>query len=191
MELHLTTELDAVNVMLKAIGETPIETLDDAGLTDASIARDVLAEVTREVLSIGFYFNTDDAFTFALDVDGKAAVPTNVLSMKPVGGAPIVPRAGFLYDRSAQSDVFDADSAPVMEVRWLFDFETIPETARRYITIRAARIFQDRVQGSESIHSFNKSDEEQAEAALIREDDGYNTANTLSDTQDATDIWSR
>lgn len=193
MILSPTTELDAVNVCLKAIGETPIDTLVNIGLTDAAIARDLLAEVTREVLSLGWYFNSDEAFVFALDTDNKAAVPPNVMSLRPskADARRLVPRGGFLYDMDAKTNVFDPASPPTLDVRWLFDFETLPETARRYITLRAARLFQDRVQGSDSIHSFTERDETQAQRALRMEDDAFNPANVSTDTQDQLDIWSR
>ena len=44
----------------------------------------------------------------------------------------------------------------------LLDFTDIPEVARRYITIRSARIFQDRVLSSPNIHGFQLTDEQQA-----------------------------
>ena len=41
----------------------------------------------------------------------------------------------------------------------LLDFEDLPEAARRYITIRAARIFQDRVVSSNDLHIYQERDE--------------------------------
>ena len=55
----------------------------------------------------------------------------------------------------------------------LLDFESIPEQARRYITIRASRIFHDRTLGANALHRFSRQDElvalsilKQAEAAV-------------------------
>ena len=42
----------------------------------------------------------------------------------------------------------------------------MPENARRYIMIRAARIFQDRLVGSEKNSMFTRGDEQQALIAL-------------------------
>ena len=41
----------------------------------------------------------------------------------------------------------------------LLDFEQIPEQARRYITIRASRIFHDRTLGANALHRFSRQDE--------------------------------
>lgn len=194
MTLTPTTTLEAVNVMLKAIGETPVNTLDVTGLTDAAIAQDILREITREVQGVGWYFNVDEAYTLAPAADGTVAVPANVLFLKPNPANEtrrLVPREGKLYDKDAQSNIFDPALPPIMDVTWFFDFEQIPETFRRFITIRAARIFQDRVQGSDSIHSFQERDEMQAQTAMIAENDSYFPANYLNDAVDVSEIWSR
>ena len=53
--LAQTTELDAVNIMLNTIGESPVNSLDDGlPVADAAIARSVLREVTIDVQSPGW-----------------------------------------------------------------------------------------------------------------------------------------
>ena len=53
-----------------------------------------------------------------------------------------------------------ASIAPVVAtVVSLLDFENIPEQARRYITIRASRIFHDRTLGANALHRFSRQDE--------------------------------
>ena len=47
------------------------------------------------------------------------------------------------------------------------NFKDLPEPARRYISIRAARIFHDRVVGSGELHRFYQEDELQAWSTLI------------------------
>lgn len=56
MELTCTTELEAVNALLGAVGETPVNTLEDLGFTDAAIALSVLRSKSRETQSKGWYF---------------------------------------------------------------------------------------------------------------------------------------
>ena len=72
----------------------------------------------------------------------------------------IVERGRKLYDRIANSYVFT--SGVQVDAVILLDFTDIPEVARRYITIRSARIFQDRVLSSTNIHGFQLVDEQQA-----------------------------
>ena len=53
MTLATTTKLEAVNSMLTAIGETPVNTITNATTTDVSIALQVLDNVSREVQQQG------------------------------------------------------------------------------------------------------------------------------------------
>ena len=53
------TELEAVNILLTTIGEAPVNTLTGNQVTDVSIANQVLNEVSREVQSQGWHFNTE------------------------------------------------------------------------------------------------------------------------------------
>ena len=53
-----------------------------------------------------------------------------------------------------------------VNITWFLEFTELPETARRYITIRAARIFQDRMLASETLHAFHQVDELSALSAL-------------------------
>ena len=49
----------------------------------------------------------------------------------------------------------------------LLDFPALPEPARRYITLRASRIFHDRVVGANELHKFYQEDEQEAWAMLL------------------------
>jgi len=51
-------------------------------------------------------------------------------------------------------------------VTYIFDWEDLPQTARHYFMIKAARRFQDRVVGSEKHHSFQEIDEYHALVAF-------------------------
>jgi hypothetical protein len=63
----------------------------------------------------------------------------------------------------------------------MFDFEELPETVRRYVVIRAARIFNDRVVGDQLHHAFTAQDEMAALAAL-KEFDGETADNSIFDS---------
>ncbi len=54
-----TTELEAVNAMLAAIGEAPISALEGATQADVQIALALLRMTTREVQSWGWRWNLD------------------------------------------------------------------------------------------------------------------------------------
>ena len=55
MTTSTTTKLEAVNVMMTSIGETPVNTITSATTTDVSIAISILDNVSREVQSVGWH----------------------------------------------------------------------------------------------------------------------------------------
>jgi hypothetical protein len=172
MPLTKTTRLQAINTMLSVIGETPVSSTT-APRADAQIANNILDEVTREILSYGWQFNTERDVEWTPDSSGYIYVPESItrVDMEPPNTVYDVTirynatvGSTLLYDLKTNSYVFGGP-VKVMYVM-LFDFDQIPEEARRYICIRASRIFQDRVVGSEKIHAFSLSDEVQALAKL-------------------------
>ena len=165
------TELEAVNTMLVTIGEQPVSSLDNlAGLQDASIARQILSNISRAVQSKGWVFNLDLQVTYTPDANGEINLGSNVLRIDSTSKVrsttkDIVERGGKLYDRENNTSVF-TDSIKVDRVIVL-NFDDLPEAARRYIATRSARVFHDRVVGSGELHRFFQEDEAQAWTELL------------------------
>ena len=59
MTTAATTELESVNIMLAAIGESPVNTLTGTLPADVVMAQSTLTEVNKEVQSEGWSFNTE------------------------------------------------------------------------------------------------------------------------------------
>tara|TARA_R100001530_G_C4303497_1_gene151123 strand:+ start:664 stop:1272 length:609 start_codon:yes stop_codon:yes gene_type:complete len=165
------TELEAVNTMLVTIGEQPVSSLDNlAGLQDASIAKQILSNISRAVQSKGWVFNLDLQVTYTPDANGEIVLGSNVLRIDTTSKVrsstkDIVERGGKLYDRENNTSVF-TDSVKIDRVIVL-NFDDLPETARRYIAARSARVFHDRVVGSGELHRFFQEDEGQAWSELL------------------------
>ena len=64
------TELEAVNSMLIAIGQLPVNAITPQ-LQDQNLALDELHKIVREVCQHGFKFNTDDDYVLIPDIDGS------------------------------------------------------------------------------------------------------------------------
>ena len=173
MALSPTTELEAVNTMLTSIGEQPIQNLDDlAGLTDASIARQILSNVSRAVQSRGWVFNTDLDKVMKPDQYGEILLNYTIIRVDTTTRMrdpdnDIIERGRRLYDRQKNTDKFDEGTEIKCNLIIHLNFKDLPEPARRYISIRAARIFHDRVVGSGELHRFYQEDELQAWSTLI------------------------
>lgn len=176
----LTTELDAVNLMLDAIGAQSVNSTAD---TSADVAKAVqrLNQTNREIQSQGWHFNSDTRYALARTVAGEYVVPTNVLRIDASDDFPaedITIRTGKLWDKNRNTFVFDRDIT--FDIIWLFPFEELPEAARNYIAIKAARRFQQKAVGSDTLASFDERDEMEALTILrdLEADNGdYNILN--------------
>ena len=167
MTTTVTTKLEAINVMLTAIGESPVNTITSSTTTDVSIAIQILDNVSREVQSVGWHFNTDTNYLLAKNSSDQIVLPTNCLRVdnsNKDADLDLVERGRKLWDRENHTYTITKDIR--VNITWFLEFTELPETARRYITIRAARIFQDRMLASETLHTFHQVDELTALSAL-------------------------
>ena len=154
------TELEAVNVLLTTIGEQPINSLSGNQTTDVSIARQVLTEVSREVQSQGWHFNTEPDVTLVPDSTNKnITVPIDVARIDSKY-ANVVIRGDKLFDVEERTFVFQDNLK--CDIIYFHDFLDLPHVAKKYITSRAARIFSDRSLNSETLHRMLRGDEMQA-----------------------------
>lgn len=166
-----TTQLQAVNSMLSTIGEAPVNSLS-SGLVDAETAETVLNEVSRDVQSFGWNFNSEPDVAVAKDSYGAIPLATNVLRADLASSEnkyrsnknEYVQRGAYMYDKVQHTYIINKDLK--LDIVYMLDFTLIPEVARRYITIKAARLFQERVVGSDNLSAMNRADEQQALFAL-------------------------
>ena len=167
MTTTVTTKLEAINVMLTAIGESPVNTITSSTTTDVSIAIQILDNVSREVQSVGWHFNTDTNYLLAKNSSNQIVLPSNCLRVdnsNKDADLDLVERGRKLWDRENHTYTITKDIR--VNITWFLEFTELPETARRYITIRATRIFQDRMLASETLHAFHQVDELSALSAL-------------------------
>ena len=182
--LAATTELDSVNIMLSTIGESPINTLAaDQSMVEVAIARAVLLEVTKQVQEEGWNFNTEIEWVLTPDVNGFIFIPSNCIQVDLSGlstdtSMRITARGLKVYNRISHTFIFTAPITVDMVVMQTFD--DMPEASRHYITIRSARVFQQRVIGSETLGGFTEKDEVRARASLKKLDGDNSRYNILS-----------
>ena len=162
-----TTELEAVNTILSTIGEAPLNSLTGSLPVDGTVAVNILSEITREVQSAGWHFNTHYKVTLTRDTGNKIPLATNILRVELDNNRyskvqyDIVQRDNYLYNLAKNQDTFDTNFEDVTIV-YLLPFNEIPEQAKRYITIRSARVFHDRTLGANTLHKFSTEDEARA-----------------------------
>ena len=187
-----TTELEAVNVCLANIGESPVSTITGDVTVDAALARDLLRQITREVQAHGFYWNTEIGYRLLPNTEGNIVLPANILSIDTVQDdrrRDLVARGRLLYDRVNHTYKFK--KSVIVDMTVALNFEELPEMGRRLITIRSARMYQERILGSGDISAFNSSDEEIAKAALMAESMSIEDNNMLTGDSSVTNILHR
>ena len=193
-----TSKLNAVNTLLAIIGEAPVNSLNPPLTGDASLADQVIDEVSREVQGAGWSWNTMLYDSIPLDAStGQSQLPSNTLAVRfnPLSypSQRFVLRGLRLFDRLKNTydlrtslgvgmtgNTSDLVAEIVEELPW----DSIPETGRRYIMIRAGRIFTNRVVTSASIESYTAEDEEKALQTLKRTEDMAQNYNFISGPDD-------
>ena len=178
----VTTKLEAVNTMMTSIGETPVNSITSSTTTDVSIAIQILDNVSREVQSVGWHFNTDTRYKLTPNSSNQIELAANILRIDTSGASAskdYVERARKFWDRTNHTYTI-TDATVETDIVWYLEFTEIPEAARRYITIRASRIFQDRMLASDTLHKFHQVDEVQA-LAVLKESEGDTRDHSIFD----------
>ncbi len=191
MTVAATTELESINIMLAAIGEAPVNSLTGTLPVDVKIAQTTLTEVNKEVQSEGWSFNTEINVTLTRDGSNHVNIATNVLRVDPnIHHHPTIDaiqRGLKLYDRLNNKYEFDDDlDCTVVYYR---TFDEIPEPARRYMTIKAARIFVDRLVGDDGLRTYTQEDEIRARSILMETDLANGDHNLLRGDPSLTNVF--
>ena len=172
MSIAATTELESINIMLAAIGEAPVNSLTGTLPVDVKLAQSTLTEVNKEVQSEGWSFNTEIDVTLTRDGSNHVSLGTDVIRVDPNThdhtDIDAIQRGLKLYDRLNNKYEFTKDL--ICTVVYFRTFEEIPEPARRYITIKAARIFVDRLVSDDGLRTYTQQDEIRARAILMETD---------------------
>ena len=172
MSVAATTELESINIMLAAIGEAPVNSLTGTVPVDVRLAQSTLTETNKEVQSEGWSFNTEIDVTLVRDASNQVALSTDVLRIDPNihqhTDIDAIQRGLKLYDRLNNKYEFEEDL--ICTVVYFRTFAEIPEPARRYITIKAARIFVDRLVSDDGLRTYTQQDETRARAILMETD---------------------
>ncbi|WP_087502342.1 phage tail protein [Pseudomonas sp. SID14000] len=177
--LNSSDELDAVNDILAAIGESPVNTLEDGTNADVANARRILTKVNREVQAKGWTFNREESVELLPDTFSQLIPYARDYLAIWVSGSETTygNRGGYLYDRATKTDQF-TDPVTVDLVR-LRSFSDMPVPFRSYIVAKAARRFNIRFFGAAEIEATLQEEESEAWAAVQEYELDYGAFNML------------
>lgn len=182
------SKLEAVNLMLDTIGESPVSSLQ-SGLADAETAERIFNQVDKDVQAVGWHSNRDRNKKLLRDETNKIPLPSTVLTVDTVGEhkhVNVTARGDYLYDIKNQTDTWtsatDNDHTYLyVDIVQQYDYETLPYSLQRYIAARAAREFQESVLSSSTLDAFTVRKESELYAALIQDEAEKEDCNVLTD----------
>lgn len=175
-----SNKLDAVNEILSAVGSSPVNSLEDELNVDVLNALRILDSVSKEIQSRGWDFNIEDSVALLPDDDTNLVpCPNNYLRFVS-SGYKLIRRSGYFFDILSQTNEFPEGLTLDTLVRGL-DFEELPEVFRKFITCRAARIFQMRYLTSDDLNKHLMTEESSAYADIIDYDLTTGNYNILND----------
>ena len=191
MTVAATTKLESINIMLAAIGEAPINSLTGTLPVDARLAQQTLTEINKKVQMEGWSFNTEIDVTLTRDGSNEIALSIDTLRIDAnIHQHPTIDpiqRGLKLYDRLNNKYQFDEDL--ICTVVYFRAFNEIPEPARYYITIKAARVFVDRLVGDQGLRTYTEQDETRARAILMETDLANGDHNLLRGDPSLTSVF--
>ena len=192
MTVAATTELEAINIMLAAIGEAPVNSLTGQVPVDVRIAQSTLIEVNKRIQSEGWSFNTEIDVTLVRNQTTKQIeLSTDILRIDSnIHQHPTIDpiqRGLKLYDRLNNRYEFDEDL--ICTVVYFRPFIELTEPARSYINIKAARVFVDRLVSDDGLRSYTEQDEIRARAILMETDLANGDHNILRGDPSLTSVF--
>ena len=192
------TELEAVNILLAAIGEAAVSSLETATTVEVTQAKNLLSNVNRAAQQKGWHFNTEWDVVLTRDTDDRIRLSESILSVYQPGQLMTIRvRSGsmFAYDLDNNTFTWTKNLNNAVTIT-LLDFIDTPNTFRQYVTTRAARIFQEEIVGQVSAETVNRQEEAEAYADLLDDDAeraglnvAYGTLDMLNTTQIHRKLW--
>mgnify|MGYP002640949396 FL=1 len=192
------TELQAVNLLLSAIGEAAVSSLETATTVEVTQAKKLLSNVNRAAQQKGWHFNTEWDVVLTRDSNDMIPLSESILSVYQPGQLMTIRgRSGSMYAYDLDNNTFtwtkNLNNAVTIT---LLDFIDSPNTFRQYVTTRAARIFQEEIIGQVSAETVNRQEEAEAYADLLDDDAeraglnvAYGTLDMLNTTQIHRKLW--
>lgn len=166
--LTITDELDAINIMLTAIGSDPVNTLEDTTDVDVMNARRMLDKVSRDVQRKGWDFNRGIYTLYPNEYDKRILWDNTIVYQKSLDGNTYVKRGDYLYDMTHQTFKFDKEVK--LEIIKAVDFMDLPDCFKNYIACKAAVNFQARYLGDETVSQDLQADVVEAYQDLVQYD---------------------
>ncbi len=171
-------ELEALNLVLSAIGESAVNTLDDSSNADVANIRRLLNNYNRRTQTRGWTFNTEiaplqpDLYSKRINFLGDWL---SVLS--PTGATVYRNRGGYVYDINSRSDSFEQPIT--VELITLCPYNEMPEVFQQWIVAMTSRKFNMSFFGDDSLDSSLEQEESELQIACMEFELDYGNFNMI------------
>lgn len=181
----LTSLLDAVNTCLRAIGESPVNTIDnDVQSADVALALAELEVQSKKLQAKGWSFNREYSFPVQPDSGGNITLPSNTLRVDTAYGQhssalfKVAQRGLKLYNSADHNFIFP--ETLLLDLILQLSWDELPEPARLYIQTQAAFMMQAQLPSDASVNRILAGDVAAALALLEQHEDEVDDTNQIT-----------
>tara|TARA_R110002020_G_scaffold131052_5_gene293051 strand:- start:237 stop:857 length:621 start_codon:yes stop_codon:yes gene_type:complete len=159
-------ELEALNLLLRAIGSSPVNSLD-TDHPDAVNAKATLNRMRKQSQLSGWWFNIDYCVSFIPQPNGDILIPSTI-SKVVFESRYLVNRGGKLYDKMNQTYSF-TEQQLATRVQYITPWDEMPVSLQLYTTyMAAAQYVRDELEDTAKEMAFK---EDAAGAGLLMKKD--------------------
>ncbi len=166
-----TSELQAVNAILSAVGEPPVASL---GTLDSTNVEQVLQEAYVSIQESGWSWNTrEHDFNSVPSADTYVyVVPASVIKLDQnlTDNRNLTIRDDYLFDLVENSNLFTTSNTKTLWVVELLSWTSLPQSARTAIIRRASRMYLQRYLPDSTLLNTARIDEQLSYTTLLREE---------------------
>lgn len=143
--LMIMTKVDAVNIVLSAIGGSPINTLDDNDDVDIDNILRLMDRVSLNVQLKGWDFNSLQMTLIPDALSKRILWNESIIKFTSTDGTVYSKRGKYLFN--VTDSTYEFNKSVTLSVITAVDFEDLPQCFREYITAKTAVEFQTRYMG--------------------------------------------
>lgn len=189
MSIGLMTELEAVNRILAASGDSPVITLGD-GYLQSDLAYQELKQTSRDLQGSGWYFNEEQSVTLTPDLNNSNIIlPANCIEaiVEHYNGGKVIQRGNKLYDR--ENRTYEFTDVVKADLLLNLDWDELPQVFREVATYQAALIFINNFVGDPNLLQVQQLHLQQAMVKLMNADSQSRNVSMLENPSSANIIF--
>lgn len=148
------TELEALNMLLRLIGATPVNDLNTT-YPEAANARATLTRIRRRIQKRGWWYNIDYNLCYTPNENGEIVVANEITTLVAEDPAYVL-RGHKMYDKRNQTFVFACTINAIKTIRAL-EWDDMPESIREHCAyVSAMEFVRDELEDYSKMDSLGK-----------------------------------